>query len=308
MRLEKKLNQTLPNHHYWLRLSLFFLVTLTFALFVTPILWGSLFILGLVYLPCANSGLSPADYGYKGEEVILQARAGGSFKGYFLAGSNGATVIIPPTLANGRSYRLPEAVMLARHGYTVFLFESRRCAGMGPVSLGYLEVDEVADALAYLATRPEVDPDRIGVYGFSSAGATAIMAAARFPELKAVVAEGGYSDFARDNLQHEGDGLRGYFLSLFYGAVRPTYRMVIGVEIDRLSPVTVIDEIAPRPILLVYGSHEVNSPGGRQQTAAGDNAELWIVEGAGHGTYLAAAPQAYEARITGFFDEALLGD
>jgi pimeloyl-ACP methyl ester carboxylesterase len=294
---------------YWLRLLAFFAATLTIALLSTPILLGALFTLGLVYAPCGDNGLTPADYGYPGEATTLQARAGGSFKAYFIPGKNGATIIMPPAYISGLSGRLPEAVMLARHGYAVFLFESRRCAGMGPLSLGYLEVDEVADALVYLSGRPDVNPTKIGVYGFSSAGATAIMAAARFPQIRAVVAEGGYGDFVDDTMGNEPEGsLRTYFFRLYHWSAQSTYRLIFGLDMRRLSPVAVIGQITPRPILLIYGSREVSLPGGRQQlAAAGDNAQLWVVEGAGHGNYLAVAPTAYETRVTAFFNKALLG-
>jgi pimeloyl-ACP methyl ester carboxylesterase len=181
---------------------------------------------------------------------------------------------------------------------------------MGPLSLGYYEVDEVVDALDYLVTREDVDPDRVGIYGFSSAGATAVMAAARLPDFRAVVAEGGYGSFVENALGRDRGHhlLHAYFLTLFRWATRLTYRLVTGLDLAQLSPVTVIDQIGPRPILLIYGSREVSLPGGRrQQAVAGGNAELWIVEGAGHGNYLAVAPEAYEVRIVTFFDEALLG-
>jgi dipeptidyl aminopeptidase/acylaminoacyl peptidase len=293
---------------YWLRLFAFFLFTLIAALISLPVLLGILFTWGLLYAPCGDSSATPQDYGYEGEPVTLPARAGGSFKGYYIPGRNGATIIIPPPFASGRGGRLPEAAMLARHGYAVFLYESRRCAGMGPSSLGYLEVEEVADVLTYLNSRPEVDPGRIGIYGFSSAGATSIMAAARFPQIQAVVAEGGYGDFAGETLNNTTEaGWRGYFLTLYYGTIRLTYRFLIDLDINRLSPVKVIHQIAPRSILLVYGSREISLPGARrQQQAAGDNAQLWVVDGAGHGNYFVVAPQAYEARIVSFFDKALL--
>jgi pimeloyl-ACP methyl ester carboxylesterase len=224
-----------------------------------------------------------------------------------MPGSNGATIIMPPPFTGGRDSRLREADLLLRHGYTIFTFESRRCAGMGPVSLGYQEVDEVADALDYLLRRPEVDPDRIGLHGFSSAGATAVMAAARLPALGAVVVEGGYGDFAEDTLTPNREySLATFFEILHFGSIKLTYRLVTGVDIDKLSPQDVINQIAPRPILLIYGSREVSLLGGRhQQAAAGDNAILWIVPGAGHGNYLDVAPEEYEARLVDFFDAAL---
>lgn len=298
------------DRRYWLRLLRFFVFSLAVALLSLPLLLGVVVMLGLLYVPCSGGNSTPADYGYNWEDVTVQARAGGSFRGYFIPGTNGATIIIPPPLAGGRDSRLHEAAVLLRHGYAVLTFESRRCAGMGPLSLGYQEVDEVAGALDYLLGRQDVDPTRIGIYGFSSAGATAIMAAARLPALRAVVAEGGYGNFVENALgSGSGRGAIAYFEAVFRWSTRLTYRLVTGIDIRKLSPVDVIGDIAPRPVLLIYGSREVSLAGGRRQKeAAGNNADLWIVEGAGHGNYLDVAPAEYERRVVTFFDDALLSD
>src|SRR5436190_2142295 len=49
-------------------------------------------------------------------------------------------------------------------------------------------------AARYLRTRPDVDPERIGALGVSMGAATAIMAAAEDPTIKAVVSDSGYAD------------------------------------------------------------------------------------------------------------------
>lgn len=295
------------NRGYWLRLSGFFVITLVLALAALPRVLGGLTVLGLMYAPCAGGEPNPTDYGYAWEDVVISAGPEERFRAYFIAGNNGATIIIPPAVTHRRGSRWPETLLLLEHGYSVLTFESRRCAGMGPFTLGYREIDQVGAVLAYLHERPDVDPERVGIYGFSSAGATAIMAAARLPGLKAVVAEGGYGDFVANSLGRPQErGLAGYFEQGYIAAFPPVYRWVTGLNIEILSPVSVINEIAPRPILLIYGSREVSLAGGRQQlAAAGDNAHLWIVEGAGHGNYLAVAPEAYEAQVIGFFDAAL---
>lgn len=293
---------------YWQRLLAFFLVSLTIALAGLPFALGVLFMLGLLYAPCTESSLAPADYGLTAEPVEIPASAGGRFRGYFIPGANGAAIIMPPPFTGGRGARLPQAAMLARHGFAVLTFESRRCAGMGPLSLGYREIDEVADALNYLHSRADANPNSIGVYGFSSAGATAVMAAARLPQLCAVVAEGGYGNFVNDALgNNSGNWLALYFFALYRQGMRLTYWAVTGLSIDRLNPAAVIARIEPRPVLLIYGSREVSLPGGRQQqAAAGPNTRLWIVDGAGHGNYLSVAPQAYESNVVEFFNRALL--
>lgn len=292
----------------WKLLRLLLLASLT-AVTAPPLFLGARLMVGLVYGPCARNREVPADYGYKLEDIILPARSGGSFRGYFIAGSNGATVIIPPTGADSRNHQLHKAALLRQHGYNVFTFESRRCAGQGPLSLGYAEVNEVADALAYLQTRPDVDPDRIGIWGFSTAGATTVMAMARLPALRAGIAEGGYGNFLETALSppHPGEsGVTRFFLTLHHGSAMVTYRLVTGTDIRSLNPAGVIDQIAPRPILLIYGGNEVSLPGAyHQKKRAGENAELWVIPGAGHGNYWQIAGQAYEERAIQFFEETL---
>jgi hypothetical protein len=295
------------DRRYWLRLTTFFIVSLTIALLSLPAMLGTLFMVGLLYAPCSASSLTPADYGYSWEDVTIKARAGGDFRGFFIPGTNGATIIMPPPLSSGRDGRLRQADMLLRHGYSVFTFESRRCAAMGPLSLGYKEVEEVVDALDYLRSRPDVDPGRIGVYGFSSAGATAVMAAARLPDLRAVVAEGGYGNFAEEALGASASSdLQSLFQDVFSWAARLTYQLVTGLDINKLSPTDVIAQIEPRPVLLIYGSREVSLVGARRQkAAAGEHTSLWTVTDAGHGNYMDIAPAEYEARIVKFLDQAL---
>jgi dipeptidyl aminopeptidase/acylaminoacyl peptidase len=273
---------------------------------LVPTLLGAITMLVLLYSPCDDVSTTPADYGWAFEDISIKARGGGHFRAYFIPGANRAAILIAPSTNDGRGSRLALAALLARHGYAVLTFESRRCAGMGALSLGYKEADDVGGALAYLQTRPDIDADRIGITGFSSAGAAALMAAARFPGLRAVVAAGGYGDFADDAIGlHTG---RGTVLEVIYKqSLSTTYHLITGLDIDKLSPVRVISRIAPRPILLIYGSHEASLGGAyRQLDAAGANAELWVIPNAGHGEYQAVAPLEYEARIVVFFDRALL--
>jgi fermentation-respiration switch protein FrsA (DUF1100 family) len=194
-----------------------------------------------------------------------------------------------------------EISVLNTNGYSAFVYESRGCHGYQYHSLGYAEVAEVRDALDYLAIRPDVNMDKIAVHGFSTAGATAIFAAARFPELKAVIAEGNYHDFT----EHLADSANGWYAAFYQFGAKLNYRLLTGLDMSVLSPISVIGQIAPRPILLIYGTNEPALYGGRLElAAAGPNAQLWEVEGATHGAYWHVGQAAFEQRVVGFYNRA----
>ena len=218
----------------------------------------------------------------------------------------GATVIIVPTGDAGRGDRLAEIAVYHQGGFNVLTYSSRVCVGGVPSSLGYLESFQVSDALAYLATRSDVDQQRIGLHGFSAGGAATIMAAARYPAIRAVVAEGGYHDFGAEVDSNAPTRL--WFAPFFRLGARAAYRVITGVDMSTLSPVSVIGQIAPRPILLIYGTNEPSLDGARQElAAAGSNAALWEVPGATHGSYLVTAPDEYTRRVIAFMTASLAG-
>lgn len=226
--------------------------------------------------------------------------------GWFIpaAPPTGATVIVLPTANAGRGDRMAEIAVYHQGGLNVLSYSSRVCVGGAPSSLGYQEAFQVGDALAYLATRSDVDQYRIALHGFSAGSAAAIMAAARFPAVRAVVAEGGYHDFGAEVDSNAPNRL--WFAPFFRFGARAAYRLITGDDMSALSPIRAISQIAPRPILLIYGTKEPSLNGGRlEQAAAGSNATLWIVPGATHGTYLTVAPDEYSRRVIAFMTAAL---
>jgi uncharacterized protein len=279
------------------------LIVTLLLLFVFPFALGVIFIRALTTGGCGGDG-DPAAFNLPFEDITFPSSEFGTpIRGFFIPGDNGVTIIVPPAFTSGRGSWLHEIAVLHEHGYSTLSYESRSCMGQY-VSLGYAEVTEVGDALDYLATRPDVDMEMVGIHGFSSAGATSIMAGARYSALRAILAEGGYHDFGEqlhDNVEAQWPGLG----SLYEFGVHLGYRLTTGYDISVLSPVSAIDEIAPRSILLIYGTAEPSLPGAHLQlSAAGPNAQLWEVPGATHGSYWYTAPEEFEQRVIAFYDNA----
>ncbi len=82
------------------------------------------------------------------------------------------------------------ATLLARRGYVVFDMDYRASSGYGRDwrtaiyrQMGWPEVDDYADGIAWLAAHKGVDPARVGVYGGSYGGFFTYMALFTRPEL-----------------------------------------------------------------------------------------------------------------------------
>ena len=260
-------------------------------------------------LPGCGPDADPADFGMPREDVRFPSSefVADDYAGYFLPGSNGATVIVVPTLRSGRGDRMQEIAVYQRGGYNVLTYRSRSCFDR-PHSLGYHEVTAVGDALAYLRSRGDVDPEHIVVHGFSAGGATSLMALARYPILKAAIAHGGYEDF--DGILRTSIEPLGLLGHPFRFSAQLAYRLIVGEDITVLSPIAAIQDSAPHPVLLIYGGNEVTLGGAQaMQALAPERVSLWIVPGAGHGDYVSVAGEdAYGDRVYRFLETALALD
>lgn len=216
-------------------------------------------------------------------------------------------MILIPGIGQARDGMLDQGAMLARHGYGVLLTDPRLCAAPDAAfTAGYAEVDDVAGALAFVQAQSEVDSNRIGALGFSVGGATAIFSAAQLEGIRAVVSEGNFYNLG-DDIADTG-GNNSLLESFYTQAILFFYRRQTGVDACLISPIHAIGQISPRPVLLIFGEHEVASGHAREQfAAAGGPKSLWVVPGVGHGGYIQTWPEEYEGRVISFFDEALLG-
>ncbi len=264
-----------------------------------PTAFGARFILTITSYGCPAE--TQPTMAYQDVSFPSSEFPGKATPAYFIPADppTGATMIVIPTGPDSRGDRMAEIEVYHAAGVNVLTYSSRTCVGGARDSLGYWEAMQVGDALAYLKTRSDVDMNRIGVHGFSAGGASAIMAAAQFPAIHAVVAEGGYHDFAAEVDQNATNIL--WFAPFFRFGARVGYRIAADADLSALSPVSVISQIAPRPILLIYGTKEPSLNGAQLElAAAGSTATLWEVPNATHGSYLTTDPTDYKARVTAF--------
>jgi uncharacterized protein len=250
-------------------------------------------------------GRSPSptpDLGASAEEVTFRTSDGIELAGTYVPSRNGAAVIAFP----GRSGPVEEARMLARHGYGVLLFDRRGDGESEGDPYRWAANRDVKAAVAYLRSRPDVDPERIGGLGLSLGGELMLESAAQTDALKAVVSEGAGIRTIREHVHTAGAGK--WAQVPFYSV----WTVATAVFSNHLPPEDLKDlvgRIAPRPVFLIYASHGLGGEELNPQfyAAAGEPKTLWEIPEASHTGGLDARPEEYERRVVAFFDSALLG-
>ena len=253
---------------------------------------------GLTLPVCVTGALPPPGFA----PVTLHTPDGFALSGWYHPPANGTVILLLAGNGGSRDAMLPDAVMLARHGYGSLTLDYRSCVPGGRSSLGYREADDLGLMAQYAASQPGVT--RLGAEGFSAGSVAVIRGAVRLPAIRAVVAEGNYY-----NLDYEIRNAPAGPLSLEWqiqNLVVLSYRALVGVWPAQVSPVSDLPALSPRPVLLIFGEQEIaNNRGYDQFAAARQPKQMWVVPGVGHGGYFQAWPEEYETRIIKFFNYAL---
>ncbi len=133
---------------------------------------------------------APPSAGYR--EVAFEAADGVELSGWYRPTRNGATILVVHGGGSDRTGSVAHAELFARHGYGVLLHDARGRGKSEGVqnSWGWGWGEDVAGALAFLKSREEVDPERIGALGLSTGADVLVEAAGQRTDLKAVVGDG----------------------------------------------------------------------------------------------------------------------
>ena len=148
----------------------------------------------------ALESVTPAYRGLAYTDVAFTTSDGVRLSAWLVPPRNRAAVILLHGAGENRTATLPQAVVLARHGFGSLLVDARgqgRSGGHG-MDLGWYGDADVSAAATFLQHRPEIDPAHIAVLGLSMGGEEAIGAAAADHGIHAVVAEGATQRTAAD--------------------------------------------------------------------------------------------------------------
>lgn len=261
----------------------------------------------VVNVPASTSARTAADPPLGADPVALPTPDGATLAAWWVPGTNGAAVLVRHGAGSTHEGALDQAAVLAEHGYGVLLMDARgHGASTGrAMDFGWWGDADIAAGLDHLASRPEVGDARIGLFGLSMGGEEAL-GAATDPRVAAVVAEGATARrVADEDWLSEVHGWRGAVQErieqLQYG--------LTDLLTDAPRPTVLRDAVARAdvPVLLIAAGRVADEGHAAAWIAAGapDRVAVWTVDGSGHADGLAVAPEEWEQRVVGFFDENL---
>ena len=284
-------------------------ILLLFALIVVAVGW---YASGRALEPDLRaSAWSLGDYPHlEAEPTSFDSQTGITLEGRFFPGESDAGVILLHGFSERQDQMLPQVDILTSAGFNVLTYDGRHPDRYGDgvySTLGTRERLDLVSAVDYFVERPEVSADKIGVYGASLGGASAILGGALDDRIGAIAAHGAFSD--GDNVI---DSSFERYIGLPSFPFGPVTKLIAewraDERLDDARPVDAIAEINERPVLLIHGLDDESVPpdhSERNLAAGGENVEIWWVPGAGHFDAHHVAPDEYAERVTTFFDQAL---
>ena len=143
-------------------------------------------------------------------------RSGGEHEGWLLLGLRGAPVIILcPGYDSNRSDLLSLGSILRDNHFNVYIFNFHGPKAKEAFSnLGSRQASDLMSAITTVTKQPDVNPNRVGVYGTSMGGYAALVAAEMNPKVKAIVVDTTYSTPVRmfdTQIEHLMGGSSGIF-------------------------------------------------------------------------------------------------
>jgi len=260
-------------------------------------------------VPSTEITSTPATVGLEYESVTLTATDGVELAAWYLPGTRRGGVVVVHGAGSTRSDVLDQAAVLARSGYTLVLIDARGHGDSGGTAMdfGWYGDLDIAAATEFLASRPEVDPGRIGVVGFSMGGEEAIGATASDPRIRAVVAEGATARQADDKAWlSDVYGWRGWLQE----QVEKVQDGITDYLTEASPPIALRSAVAQSPgasfLLITAGNvDDEGHAASNIQAAARDRVTVWNVEGADHTGGYDTQPDDWQQRVVEFLDENL---
>ncbi len=203
------------------------------------------------------------------------------------------------------------AARLVQSGYSILMFDLRGHGSSedNQVSGGYYERRDVWGAYDYLVERRGAVEGKVGLLGFSMGAATAILAAAEEPGIRAVAADSPYAAASELIAQEAArkSPVPSWLMPVFLPTVKLMAKGIYGIDVGVLTPVKAVTQL-DYPVLIIHGLKDERVPashGERVAAAGSEGTVLWLVDAEGHLDSYKTYPDEYFQRVDAYFRASL---
>jgi alpha-beta hydrolase superfamily lysophospholipase len=210
-----------------------------------------------------------------------------------------------------RAMKLPYLSFLHKAGFAAVLFDWRAHGWSGGkmATFGSTEPEDLVAALDWISTHPDLGHLPIALFGESmGASVSLLVAAVETERVKAVVADSPYARFDRAVEGRLKLALGPRVAPLVVPRARRVGEALLGVNCEQIAPMEAMQNIFPRPVLLIHGQGDrLIAPENSRLIAAASpgNVSLWEVPDAGHVQSVFVAGEQYAQRVIDFLSGAL---
>lgn len=254
--------------------------------------------------PPADWLVEPQDLGLAAEpfEIVLHSEA--SLTGFWIPhpAAEGRTVVLLPEERVNASAQHPYYTFLHEGGFNVLVVDPRgygKSRGTPTLQAWLHDLDEVFD---WLDERPDVDPEKVALFGTSLGSVAAMWAARTHPECCAVVFEHlpSLRDMLREAIDDDGSAISAYSLGVLEFTGLP----------ENIEPSDNAPRVEARA-LFIAGENELERNRRsllRAYSAYAGEKDLWIVPGTGQAPHAMLTHDGeYQRTIVEFLDRAFDG-
>jgi pimeloyl-ACP methyl ester carboxylesterase len=189
-----RLLSELRNPTTWTTKLLLVLIALTFfAVLATTAIAGFL-VYRIVKPQRSSTEISMASFPGRPENMEFQVPELGKREAWFFPGLRGAaTIVLCHGYGSSRGELLTLVSALQDHQYNVFVFDfTAHGAVAGITTLGYREAEELRRAVDAVAGRSDVDPARVGLWGYNLGAYAALREAENDKRVRALILDSVY--------------------------------------------------------------------------------------------------------------------
>ncbi len=255
----------------------------------------------------------PSDYGMEYDEIGFSSKEDGlNLAGWVLHPEESPKMTV--ILAHGyKGNRFEDHVSffsmaedLLEKGYRVVMFDFRY-AGDSDGKMATVGAKEQLDLLGVIDWVDENYEEPIGLLGISMGASTSLLAAAQTDDVIGVVADSPFSDlqeYLKVNLPVWSDLPNFPFTPL----ILTLMPIISDLDPKDASPISVLDDIAPRPVLFIHNKGDDSIPyteSEKMMEKHPDVFELWLPDGDGHVKAYKQNKAEYIDRVDSFFEDAL---